>query len=91
MKEIPVSSSLYAGRPDYSLSLGIPGIAPNDLLNVYMQWNPKTRLIREDDQFVIDNSTYYVVDVVTSEVHISRQHGVLLINARRVAGGAKTK
>lgn len=89
VKDIPVSYSLYAGRPDYSLSVGIPGISPNDLLNVYMQWNEKTQRIRENDRFNIGYMTYYVVDVVLSEIHISKQHGVLLINARRVAGETK--
>lgn len=89
VKEIPVNFSLYAGRPDYNITTGTPGSIPSDLINVYMQWNPVTSQIREDDQFVIGHAAYYVIDVVLSEVHISKAHGVLLVNARRVPGELK--
>lgn len=87
VKDIPTSHSLYAGRPDYSISSGMPGINSNDLISVYMQWNAETKKIRIDDEFKIGIFDYRVVDISTAEVHIDKKHGVLSVFGKRVAGG----
>lgn len=87
VKDIPASHSLYTGRPDYSISTGIPGITSNDLMTVYVQWNEKTKNIRVDDIFKIGIFTYHVVDIVTSEVRLDKSHGVQDLYAKRLPGG----
>lgn len=77
----------YAGRPDYAAAQGQPGINPDHLITCSLQWNDKTSKVRVNDEFVIGNFTYRVVNVSMVEVQIDGKHGTLVQNARRVAGG----
>ena len=85
---IPCSHAEYAGRPDFSASQGQAGIAPDHLITLSVQWNSTTKDVRIGDQFQIGNFTYRVINISVAEVHISRDHGVLILHAKRVAGGA---
>lgn len=85
---LPVSHSEYAGRPDYSGASGQAGMHPDHLITVYCQWNPATRKIRLDDQFVLGDFTYKVINISLAEVQIDKDYGVLTLNAKRVAGGS---
>lgn len=84
---LPISHSEYAGRPDYSGASQQAGMHPDHLISVYCQWNPCTRKIRLDDEFVIGDFTYRVINISLAEVHVDGDYGVLTINAKRVAGG----
>lgn len=85
---LPISHSEYAGRPDYSGASMQAGMHPDHLISVYCQWNAATRKIRLDDEFILGDFTYRVINVSLAEVMIDRDCGVLTINAKRVAGGA---
>lgn len=85
--DLPCVHTEYAGRPDYALSQGAAGIAPDHLITVSLQWNKLTRLIQVNDRFKIGDFTYRVINVSMAEVDIDREHGVLILNAKRVAGG----
>lgn len=85
--DMPISHSEYAGRPDFSGSSGQAGIHPDHLISVYVQWNPTTKKIRLDDEFILGDFTYRVINVSLAEVQIDRDYGVLSLNAKRVAGG----
>lgn len=87
VKNMPCSHSEYAGRPDYELVQGNPGLSADHLLSCYVQWNEKTKGIMVNDQCKIGRYTYRVVNVYTGEVHIDKGNGVLSMNLRRVAGG----
>lgn len=84
---IPISHTEYAGRPDYTAAQGQPGINADHLINVSLQWNEKTKNIRIDDEFVLGAYTYRVVNVSIAEVNIDQTYGVLILNAKRIAGG----
>ena len=87
---VPQIPAVYAdaGAPDYGSASGVPGIAPDFPILVYLQWNPVTKNIFLDDQFVIGAFTYRVINVSVAGVDIDQTHGVLKLNAKRVAGGA---
>jgi hypothetical protein len=85
---IPINHAEYAGRPDYSGASGQAGMHPDHLITVYCQWNPTTRKIRLDDEFIIGDFTYRVVNVSLAEVQIDKDYGILTLNAKRVAGGS---
>lgn len=85
---LPINHTEYAGRPDYSGASMQAGMHPDHLISVYCQWNQATRKIRLDDQFVIGDFTYRVMNISLAEVQIDKDYGVLTINAKRVAGGA---
>ena len=84
---LPISHSEYAGRPDYSGASGQAGMHPDHLITVYCQWNTTTRKIRLDDQFILGDFTYKVMNISLAEVQIDKDYGILTINAKRVAGG----
>lgn len=77
----------YAGRPDYAAAQGQPGINPDHLITCSLQWNEQTKNILVNDEFVIGEYTYRVVNVSMVEIQIDQKHGTLVLNARRVAGG----
>ena len=84
---IPVSHAEYAGRPDFSSSQGLPGMHPDHLITVHLQWNNVTKGIHLNDQFIIGDFTYRVMNISIAEVNIDKDYGVLTLNAKRVAGG----
>lgn len=84
---IPISHTEYAGRPDFTSSQGLPGTLPDHLITVSVQWNDTTRDIRIDDRFFIGGYEYRVINVSIAEVNIDQDHGVVIMNAKKVAGG----
>lgn len=85
---LPINHTEYAGRPDYSGASMQAGMHPDHLITVTCQWNPTTRKIRLDDEFVLGDFTYRVMNVSLAEVNIDKDYGILLLNAKRVAGGS---
>ena len=75
--EIPGVYAEYTGRPDYAASYNTPGISPDHLLTVQVQFNPKTDLIRLGDEFALMHSRYRIVNRVDTEVDIDRQYGII--------------
>lgn len=88
---IPISHTEYAGRPDYMASRGQPGINADHLITVSVQWNSKTKNIRVDDEFILGMYAYRVINVSIAEVNIDQTHGVLVLNAKRIAGGGQVE
>ena len=84
---IPIVHTEYAGRPDFSVTQGQPGMVPDHLITVNLQWNKYTKNIFLDDEFVIGDFTYRVINISIAEVNIDKDYGVLVQNAKRVAGG----
>ena len=85
---LPVSHAEYAGRPDYSGASGQAGMHPDHLITVYCQWNPATRKIRLDDQFILGDFTYKIMNISLAEVQVDKDYGILTLNAKRVSGGS---
>jgi hypothetical protein len=53
-----------------------------------IQTNEKTKQIRPDDKFVWGNETYVVIDVSYAGVNEIHNTGTLVLQAKKVAGGA---
>ena len=85
---LPINHTEYAGRPDYSGASQQAGMHPDHLITVSCQWNPTTRQIRLDDEFVLGDFTYRIMNISIAEVQIDKDYGVLTLNAKRVAGGS---
>ena len=85
---LPISHSEYAGRPDYSGASLQAGMHPDHLISVYCQWNKTTRRIRLDDEFVLGDFTYRIMNISLAEIQVDKDHGILVLNAKRVAGGS---
>lgn len=84
--EIPGVYAEYTGRPDYAASYNTPGISPDHLLTVQVQFNPTTDAVRLGDEFDLMHSRYRVINRVDTELDIDRQYGIINLMARRIAG-----
>lgn len=84
---LPIIHIEYQGRPDYMKASNQPGINPDHIISLSLQWNEQTKNIRIDDEFIIGPFTYRVVNLAMTEVFLDRTHGILTLNAKRVAGG----
>lgn len=85
--DIPCNAYRYDGRPEYSNISYTPGVVPNALTILSVQYNDKTKNITIDDTFVWGNETYIVIDIDRVGLNISGQAGVLKIQAKKKAGG----
>jgi len=85
--DIPVSHVEYAGRPDFSSAAGQPGMFADHLITVSVQYNSVTKGIELDDWFQLGEFTYRVINISIAEVNVDKEYGVLVLNAKRVAGG----
>ena len=83
----PAIISLYAGRPDYSSTAGLPGINADSLMTGQIQMNPATSKMRINDEFEYANYTYRIINVNWYEVEMNGQSGIIDFECKRVAGG----
>lgn len=84
--DMPCVMSEYAGRPDFAINQNSPGIHADMLTVVNIQYNDRTKNIKIGDEFEQIGFTYRIVNLNWVEVDINRTHGVITLNARRVAG-----
>lgn len=84
--KLPCVMSEYAGRPDYQVSQNTPGVHADMLTIASMQYNDRTSKIKIGDEFDWGTFRYRVINLNLAEVNINRTHGVLVLNAKRVAG-----
>lgn len=86
VSSIPANAYRYDGRPEYSAIANTPGISPNALTLISVQYNDQTKLIRESDRFVWRNNIYEIIDIDPVGINISGNSGVLKLQAKKAAG-----
>lgn len=87
VEEIPANAYRYDGRPEYSAVSGTPGIAPNALTIMTIQYNEQTKNIKESDRFEWGGDIFEVVDVNYVGLNIAGEYGTLKVQAKKMAGG----
>lgn len=85
--DLPANAYRYDGRPEYSAVSGTPGISPNALTILTVQFNPKTDCIQEADRFIWGNETYEIIDISRVGTDPYDEAGTLKLQAKKVAGG----
>lgn len=85
---LPCNGYRYDGRPEFSTIRSTPGIAPNALSIVVVQWNTHTDDIRIGDRFVWGYETHVIVDIDLFGLSADKTSGVLRLLTRKEAGGA---
>lgn len=86
---LPVNAYHYDGRPEYSAVSGTPGVTPNALIIMTVQYNHQTKNIRVGDRFKWGADTHEVIDINMVGVDITDTFGTLKIQAKKVAGGTE--
>lgn len=84
---IPANAYRYDGRPEYSAVSGTPGLTPNALTLMTVQYNNQTKQIKESDRFEWGGDWYEIVDVNSVGLDITGSFGTLKIQAKKMAGG----
>lgn len=84
---LPANAYRYDGRPEYSAISGTPGITPNALTLITVQYNEYTDKIRESDLFEWGPETYEIIDISRVGTDPYDNAGTLKIQARKAAGG----
>lgn len=87
VNELPANAYRYDGRPEYSAISGTPGVTPNALTLLTVQYNPYTDKIRESDKFIWGPETYEIIDISRVGTDVHDDAGTLKIQARKAAGG----
>jgi len=86
---IPCNAYRHDGRLEFSANSHLPGVIPNTVTLISVQYNEKTKNIKPDDIFVWGNDTYVVADVNLVGVNIHGTSGVIQLQAKKKAGGSK--
>ena len=85
--KLPANAYRYDGRPEYTAVSGTPGMTPDALTIVSIQYNDKTKIIKENDKFIWANEEYMVVDINYTDVNEMNNSGVMIIQAKKAPGG----
>lgn len=85
--DLPANAYRYDGRPEFSAVSGTPGVIPNALTLMTVQYNSQTKNIRVDDKFLWGTDVFEVIDVSYTGMDIEKQFGTLKIQAKKAAGG----
>jgi len=84
---LPANAYRYDGRPEYSAIAATPGITPNALTLMTVQFNDQTKNIRIGDRFLWGNEYYEIVDVNRIGVSLDETFGCITLQAKKAAGG----
>ena len=84
---LPANAYRYDGRPEYSAVAGTPGVTPNALTIMTVQYNEQTKNIRIDDKFEWGPDVYEIIDINRVGLNITGHYGTLKIQAKKAAGG----
>lgn len=84
---LPVNAYRYDGRPEYSAVSGQPGISPNALSLMIVQYNDCTKKITIGDKYIWGIDEYEIVDIDPVGIDITGTFGTLKIQAKKASGG----
>ena len=88
-ESIPCNAYRHDGRLEFSTNSNLPGLIPNSITLLSVQFNEFTKKIRVDDTFEWGNETYTVADVNLVGVNMAGTSGVIQVQAKKKAGGSK--
>lgn len=87
--EIPCNAYRHDGRLEFSTNSHMPGLIPNTVTLLSVQYNNQTKNIKTDDIFVWGGDTYIVADVNLVGINLAGTSGVIQLQAKKKAGGSK--
>lgn len=85
----PCNAYRHDGRLEFSVNSALPGLIPNALTLLFIQYNSQTKNIRVDDVFEWGNEQYVVADVNFVGVNMTGESGIIQLQAKKKAGGSK--
>lgn len=89
--DIPCNAYRHDGRLEFSANSNLPGLIPNTVTLISLQYNSQTRHIKTDDIFTWGDEAYVVADVNLVGVNINGKSGVIQLQAKKKAGGSSDR
>lgn len=86
---IPAISYIYEGRPDYMPTNNTPGVVPDHIVVMQVQFNSTTNLAMIGDEFTWGDQRYRIVEKNITQVQRNGDSGILTFQAKKVAGGTE--
>ena len=86
---IPCNAYRHDGRLEFSTNSNLPGLIPNTVTLLSVQYNDQTKNIKADDIFKWGGDTYTIADVNLVGVNLDGTRGVIQLQAKKKAGGSK--
>lgn len=87
--DIPCNAYRHDGRLEFSANSNLPGLIPNTVTLLSVQYNEQTSMIKVDDIFTWGGDAYVVADVNLVGVNMAGTSGVIQLQAKKKAGGSK--
>lgn len=88
-ESIPCNAYRHDGRLEFSANSTLPGLIPNTVTLLSVQFNENTKKIKVDDIFEWGSETYTVADINLVGINLAGTSGVIQIQAKKKAGGSK--
>lgn len=86
---IPALAYIYEGRPDYVITNNTPGVIPDHIVVLQVQYNDKTKMVKTGDEFEWGDYRYRIVNKDPSQVQRNGESGILTFQAKKIAGSAQ--
>lgn len=86
--KIPCNSYRQDGRLEYTTNSEKPGLIPNTVTMLTVQYNEQTKNLRVNDIFIWHDSEYEIADIDYVGVNLNNTSGTLSIQAKKKVGGS---
>lgn len=86
--KIPCNSYRQDGRLEYTTNSEKPGLIPNTVTMLTVQYNEQTKNLRVNDTFIWHDSEYEIADIDYVGVNLNNTSGTLSIQAKKKVGGS---
>lgn len=83
---MPVVASNVSGKYEYVITNYTPGIVPNNIATLLLQFNPQTDMIRINDEFIWHGNGYKVINIERTQLDIREDNGILILNCDKIPG-----
>lgn len=86
VEDIPVIAYEVANKHEYAMSYNVPGIVPNHLGTVLIQYNDQTQNLIIGDEFMWHGNRFHIIDIGYGELDITGTTGMMTLTVEKMAG-----
>lgn len=84
--EIPCICSNVTGKYEYVIANYIPGVLPDNIANILMQYNTTTDKIMIGDLFLWHRQWYTIKNIERTQLDVAEDSGILILNCEKMPG-----
>lgn len=84
--DLPTVGYETRGKYEFVVASYVPGIVPNNIKTLLIQYNSLTVKLRLNDQFLWKEEAYKIVNLDYSQVSFDQKSGIIVANCEKVPG-----